>query len=1064
MPRYTPSSFAPAILAALLALGAAAQPPAPAAVEPDYPGEAFVVEQLTTEVAFQADGTGQEETAMRVRIQSSAGVQRFGVLTLPYRGANQRVEIVQIRVRKPDGGEVSTPDSSVQDLPTAVTRLAPTYSDLREKQIPVKALGVGDVLEYRVRKVTTKAEIPGEFWYAHNFTKDGPVLEETLRVTVPAGRPLKLASPGNEPEVSDKDGLKTYVWKTSHRPPRDRKPAFKGNAIRKRPSVQLSTFQSWEDVGRWYAALQKPKVEPTPEIRAKAAELTEGISTNAGKLRAIYEFVSTKFHYISVSFGSGRYEPHSAGEVLANQYGDCKDKHTLLAALLAAAGIEAWPALIGAGIEFDPAVPSPGQFNHVITYVPSGDSPTWLDTTPEVAPYGMLLSLLRGRQALLVPGSGDPRLATTPESTPAPTEEVSQMKAHLASDGTLTGRFDLALGDDTGVLLKLAFRSIGPAQWATLAQYVSKSVGMDGTVSDVDLAQLNETEAPLHISYEYARKDYSDWNNRLIIAPLPIAALPKAADAGQPSEPVELGVADKFVYRAALELPSGFSARAPEGASLREEFAEYTSTYSVDKGVISAERVIHFKKQKIAPSDWDAYVSFSRAVVKDESRYFRIVLAGADVPAGAPPASAHNDPRSAELIKQAIEAADRSEFQKAQELLAQAEQADKRRPGLWAAYAYLYGRQNRNDKAIEALRKELEVTPSSDTAYPYLISLLHDAGRLDEEIDARRRQIQATPGNLTALNGLVSLLIRNKRYLEAVDPLTAAIGRNPGNTSLRMNLFHVLLYGGKKDDAMAMLAKMRGSGLTASQSNNAGYLLVNAGVEVALGKEMVEKSVADLEGALKNVTLASLTDADLKNVAELGAAWDSVGWAAFRLGDIERARKFVYADWMLVQHATAAHHLGQIYQRQGQTDQAIHAYQLALAINPNLLDARERLVALSAEAPARAGPDRPPSRLMTSLEEEVSKMRTKPVPGLPQAKGTADFFVLFSAKGIEDLQFASGDETLKPAASLLRKIPYEPVLPDGGAARIPRRGILSCSANTTPNCNFTLLPPAAATR
>ena len=1048
MPRHTPSLLA---YAAIFALGAPAQ-------QPDYSGEAFVVEQLTTDAAFLADGTGQEETAMRVRIQSSAGVQRFAVLKLPYRGANQRVEVDRIRVRKPDGSEVSTPESSAQDLPAAVTRLAPMYSDLREKQIPVKALGVGDVFEWRVRKVTTKAEIPGEFWYAHDFTRDGPVQEEILRVTVPAGRPIKLSSPGNQPEAGEKDQLRTYVWKTSYSPPRDRKPVFKGDAIHKRFSVQLSTFQSWEDVGRWYAALQKSKVEPAPEIRAKAAELTAGISTTAGKLRAIYEFVSTKFHYISVSFGSGRYEPHAAGEVLANQFGDCKDKHTLLAALLAASGIEAWPVLIGAGVEFDPAVPSPNQFNHVITYIPSGDSPTWLDSTPEVAPYGLLLSFLRGKQALLVPVSGDPRLATTPAAAPFPTEETAEMKALLASDGTLTGHFDLALNDDTGVLLKLAFRSIGPAQWASVAQAVSKTYGLDGAVSEVDLANLNETGTPLHISYNYERKDYPDWNNRLVIAPLPIAALPKAADAGQPSEAVDLGGIDKLTFRGTLELPEGFSAVVPPGANLREEFAEYSSSYSVDKRVISAGRVVLFKKRKIDPSDWDAYVKFSRAVVKDESRYFRVVLAG------TPPAPSRDDSPSAQLIKQAIEASDRREFQKAEDLLAQAEKADKRRPGLWAAYAYNYGRQNRNDKAIEALRKELEFTPSSDTAYLYLVSLLQDAGRLDEEIATRRRQVQAKPDDPAALSALVSLLTRNRRYLEAVDPLTAAIGRNPGKVSLREDLFHVLLLGGRKDEAMALLAKMRETGLTPPQANSVGYYLIDAGVEVALGKELVEKSVADLDDRLKNVTLASVTGADFKTVTQLGAAWDSVGWAAFRLGDIEKARKFVYAAWMLVQSTAAAHHLGQIHQRLGQTDQAIHAYQLALAISPNSLDARERLAALSAEAPARAGPGKPPSRLMTGLEEEVSKMRTKPVPGLPQTKGMADFLVLFSAKGIEDVQFASGDEALKPAAGLLRKLSYEPVLPDGGAARIPRRGILSCSAYTTPNCNFTLLPPSGTTR
>ncbi len=56
-----------------------------------------------------------------------------------------------VRVRKADGSIVETPDSSIRDLATEVAAAAPTYSDLRQKQVPVKALGVGDVLEYSVR-------------------------------------------------------------------------------------------------------------------------------------------------------------------------------------------------------------------------------------------------------------------------------------------------------------------------------------------------------------------------------------------------------------------------------------------------------------------------------------------------------------------------------------------------------------------------------------------------------------------------------------------------------------------------------------------------------------------------------------------------------------------------------------------------------------------------------------------------------------------------------------------------------------------------------------------------
>ena len=150
--------------------------------------------------------------------------------------------------------------------------------------------------------------------------------------------------------------------------------------------MQVTTFASWEDIGRWYGGLQKDPLEVTAPIEAKAAELTNGLTTDDDKIHAISNFVSVKYHYIGLDFGIGRYQPYAADDVLDNGYGDCKDKHTLLASLLKAAGIEAWPVLIHSHRKLDPDVPSPAQFYHVITAVPRGDTLLWLDTTPEVAP------------------------------------------------------------------------------------------------------------------------------------------------------------------------------------------------------------------------------------------------------------------------------------------------------------------------------------------------------------------------------------------------------------------------------------------------------------------------------------------------------------------------------------------------------------------------------------------------------------------------------------------------------------------------------------------------------
>src|SRR5690349_15321117 len=129
-----------------------------------------------------------------------------------------------------------------------------------------------------------------------------------------------------------------YVWRFSNL---KRQPAPKC-VQHNHPSVQITTFRGWAEVAEWYRSLEQKQAAPTPEIQAKTAEIIKEAKTDEEKLRAIYQFVSLNIRYIGVAFGIGRYQPHSAAEVLANGYGDCKDKHTLLEAMLSAVNIKAY--------------------------------------------------------------------------------------------------------------------------------------------------------------------------------------------------------------------------------------------------------------------------------------------------------------------------------------------------------------------------------------------------------------------------------------------------------------------------------------------------------------------------------------------------------------------------------------------------------------------------------------------------------------------------------------------------------------------------------------------------
>ena len=170
-------------------------PSKPSLYASDFSKEAYVIEEVSTRITAEQDGTGTKETSAAIRIVSDAGVKAFAVLSFTYASANEVVEIDYVRVRKPDGTIVKTPDYNIQDMPGEVTRTAPLYSDVHEKHVAVKGLAVGDVLEYSKREHIVKPEVPGQFWTEYTFSKSAIARDERLEISFPAVKYLKVVSP-----------------------------------------------------------------------------------------------------------------------------------------------------------------------------------------------------------------------------------------------------------------------------------------------------------------------------------------------------------------------------------------------------------------------------------------------------------------------------------------------------------------------------------------------------------------------------------------------------------------------------------------------------------------------------------------------------------------------------------------------------------------------------------------------------------------------------------------------------------------------------------------------------
>src|SRR5690242_20496115 len=277
----------------------------------DYSQESFVVEQIRTTYRFEKDGTGRKEIYARLRIQSEAGVSQWGQVVVGYNSANERVEIPYVRVHKADGTVVTAPADAVQDLSAPVQREAPVYTDYRQKHITVPGLRPGEVLEYDVVAVIHTPLAPGQFWMEHDFEKNAISLDEQLDVDVPQGRAIKLKNKKDlDPKVTGKDGRRIYHWASSHLvrddddDKEDEKPKKHKKLEPEAPAIQLTTFGSWDEVGKWYAGLEKDRRVPTTEIKTKVEGLTKGLTSDSEKIQALYDYVSTNFRYVSLSLGA----------------------------------------------------------------------------------------------------------------------------------------------------------------------------------------------------------------------------------------------------------------------------------------------------------------------------------------------------------------------------------------------------------------------------------------------------------------------------------------------------------------------------------------------------------------------------------------------------------------------------------------------------------------------------------------------------------------------------------------------------------------------------------------
>ena len=357
----------------------------------------------------------------------------------------------------------------------------------------------------------------------------------------------------------------------------------------------------------------------TTACAEKADELIKGADTPTEKARRLYDFVARNVRYVSISLGVGRYQPHSASDVLQNGYGDCKDKHTLFSALLRAEGIQSYPVLIDSSRKLDVDVPSPAQFDHVITAarLGTGTELTWLDTTPEVTPFGLILYQLRNKQAVLASEDSEGGLQRTPADSPVKTFMHFTLDGKFSEFGALDATLEVTAQGDRDWPLRASFRRYSQAQWKDFVKVLSASWGLPGDVDDVQLDPIEDTSKPFHLKYHLHQDRYFVVPSASVnFRPIPPLGMPAVRASEKSTEPLTSVPREKWTTGSACSFPPTTRVHTPTAVKMSRDYGEYSSTYSQSKGILEGERKLVVKMNELAAARRADYESFRNATRK----------------------------------------------------------------------------------------------------------------------------------------------------------------------------------------------------------------------------------------------------------------------------------------------------------------------------------------------------------------------------------------------------------------------------------------------------------------
>ncbi len=518
-------------------------------------------------------------------------------------------------------------------------------SDLKTKMLTIPASDPGNIVGYEMEQEVHPYVIQ-DIW---SFQRENiPVREAHYTLQLPARWEYKAVWL-NHAEVTPTSGSGQWQWVVTEVKaikPEDAMPPWGGVAGQMIVSLippgnsANKGFESWADMARWQDGLDRGRRTASPEIKQRVADLAKANATTLDKMRSLAQSVQKDVRYVAIQLGIGGWQPHPAADVFTHKYGDCKDKATLLSAMLQEAGVQSFYVSINTTRNaVTPQTPATRWFNHVILAVRLPDNVNdpslravldhpklgrllFFDPTDEWTPFGALRGELQANYGLLVTDDGG-ELIKLPQLPADLSGVVRTAKLSLSPSGTLSGDFVEQRKGDYATQQRAYLKSVpkDADRIRFLESQISHSLSAF-QITKASLVNLNQTDQPFGYQYSLVAQNYAKTaGNLLLVRPRVVGN--NSSDLLETKEPrkypVEFDGPWKNSDTIEIAIPAGYEVDdLPPPVNADFSFASYHSKTEAGGNTLKYTRTFEVKELSVPLSKVEDLKKLYRIIASDE--------------------------------------------------------------------------------------------------------------------------------------------------------------------------------------------------------------------------------------------------------------------------------------------------------------------------------------------------------------------------------------------------------------------------------------------------------------